>query len=233
MSQVSNVLEVRGLSVRFGKTEVLHDVTFSVPQGTSLAVIGPNGSGKTVLFRALIGALPSEGLVRWAPGVRIGYVPQKLDLERDVPITGWDFLRARVALDRAPRDRVARALSLVGLSPEASRQPLGALSGGQFQRLLIAFALAGDPTVLLLDEPTAGVDEPGQERLNELVHRLQRDQGLTVLLISHELTVVDQYATAVLCLNRGHYWFGPPKGILTQELLQELYGTPALHVHEH
>jgi zinc transport system ATP-binding protein len=234
MVRVANALEVSGLSVRLGKTLVLNDLSFSVPEGTSLSVIGPNGAGKTVLFRALIGALPSEGTIRWAPGVRIGYVPQKLDIERDVPITGWDFLRARAALDGAARTRVTDALALVGLSTDASQQPIGALSGGQFQRLLMAFALVGNPSVLLLDEPTAGVDEPGQERLNELVHRLQRDQGLTSLVISHELTVVDQYANAVLCLNRGQSWFGPPNRILTQEMLHEIYGTPmAFHVHDH
>ena len=118
-------------------------------------------------------------------------------------------------------------------SPDVGEQPIGMLSGGQFQRLLVAFALVGNPTVLLLDEPTAGVDEPGQERLNELVHRLQDDQGLTVLFISHELTVVYRYATNVLCLSRGQACFGPPRTILTPELLHEMYGTPVdYHVHD-
>jgi ABC-type Mn2+/Zn2+ transport system ATPase subunit len=92
----------------------------------------------------------------------------------------------------------------------------------------------GEPDVLLLDEPTAGVDEPGQERLNELIHRLQKDRGLTVLLISHDLSVVYQHATQVLCLSPGRVCFGPPRTILTPELLQEIYGTPlAFHVHDH
>ena len=104
---------------------------------------------------------------------------------------------------------------------------------GQFQRLLVAFALVGAPNVLLLDEPTAGVDEPGQERLNELIHRLQQDRGLTVFLISHDLSVVYRHATTVLCLGRERHWFGPPKDILTPERLHELYGMPvAFHVHE-
>jgi zinc transport system ATP-binding protein len=108
------------------------------------------------------------------------------------------------------------------------------MSGGQFQRLLIAFALVGGPTVLLLDEPMAGIDEPGQERLNELVQRLQRNQGLTVLFISHELSVVYEYATNVLCLSRAQAYFGPPQTILTPDRLREIYGTEInYHVHDH
>jgi zinc transport system ATP-binding protein len=231
---VESVLEVSHLSVQFGKGRVLTDLSFRVEKGTSLAIVGPNGAGKTVLFRALIGAIPFEGSVRWAPGTRIGYVPQKLDLERDVPITGVDFLRARAALARESDANVSRALRLVRVPPNIALQPIGTMSGGQFQRLLVAFALVGDPNALLLDEPTSGVDEPGKERLNELVRRLQQEQGLTVLFISHELTVVDRYATNVLCLGREQAWFGPPRQILTPDLLHEIYGTSMdFHVHDH
>jgi zinc transport system ATP-binding protein len=234
MSNVQSALEVNGLSIQFGETKVLSNLSFCVPKGSSLAVIGPNGAGKTVLFRALIGSIRFDGDVRWAPGTTIGYVPQKLDLERDVPITGVDFLRARAALAPLPAVDVSRVLDLVGVPPEISRQPIGTMSGGQFQRLLVGFSLIGSPNVLLLDEPTAGIDEPGQERLNELVRRLQQDQGLTVLFISHELSVVYRYAASVLCLSRDHTCFGPPKAILTPERLHEIYGTQVeYHVHDH
>lgn len=231
------ILEVSHLSIRFGKTTVLQDLSFRVDRGTSLAILGPNAAGKTVLFRALIGAIPFEGTVRWGPDTRIGYVPQKLDLERDIPMTGFDFLRARAAVapDMRERDATIRSmLSLVGVTPEAASQTIGTLSGGQFQRLLVAFALVGNPNVLLLDEPTAGVDEPGQERLNELVRRLQTEQGLTVLFISHELSVVYRYANNVLCLSRDRVCVGPPTAVLTPDLLHEIYGTPInYHVHDH
>ena len=229
-----NALEVEHLSVGFGGTPVLEDLSFAVPERSALAVIGPNGSGKTVLFRALVGAIPSQGVIRWAPGSRIGYVPQKLDIERDLPLTGFDFLRARTALARARDGELARGLELVGLAPELAARPIGTFSGGQFQRLLLAFALVGRPTVLLFDEPTAGVDEPGEERLYTTISRLQENEGLTLLFISHELSLVFRFASTVLCLGRGRPCTGAPREILTPERIAEMYGTPVrFHRHDH
>lgn len=228
-----DALVVEDLGVRLGRKEVFSGLSFRVPRGGSLAVIGPSGCGKTVLFRALIGALPFRGRIAWASGARIGYVPQKLDIERDLPITGRDFLRAKAGVAKAPASEVARALALVALAPGAAAQPIGTLSGGQFQRLLLAFALIGRPTVLLFDEPTAGVDEPGEESLYAMIGRLKEKEGLTLLLISHELNIVYRHADNVLCLSRGRGWTGPPVEILTPEKLGEVYGTPMrFHVHE-
>jgi zinc transport system ATP-binding protein len=233
-SAIDDILKVEGLTVQFGGVPVFRNLSFRVPRGSALAIVGPNGSGKTVLFRALLGAIPSDGGVRWAADARIGYVPQHLDLARDVPITGIDFLHARASLAAMSWDAITDALALVGLPADTAALPIGAVSGGQFQRLLMAFALIGNPTVLLLDEPTAGVDEPGQERLNELVHRLQRERDLTVLLISHDLSVVYRHATMVLCMSRDHVHVGTPRDVLTTDLLHEIYGSPvALHVHDH
>jgi zinc transport system ATP-binding protein len=224
-AESANALEVDHLFVRLGGMEIIRDLSLSVPVGSSLAVIGPNGSGKTVLFRALIGAIPHTGSVRWAPGTRIGYVPQKLDLERDLPVTGRDLLLARARLGSADADAVERSLARVGLAPDILDKLIGTLSGGQFQRLLMGMALIGDPTVLLLDEPTSSVDEPGQERFNDTVRRLQTE-GVTVLLISHDLSVVYRFATAVLCLSRDHTCFGIPRQVLTPEILAQVYGEP-------
>jgi len=129
-----SALEVRHLTISFDRVPIIKDVSFTVAAGDSLAIIGPTGSGKTVLFRALIGALPYEGEIRWAPGATVGYVPQKLDIERDLPITGNDFLLGKAHVARAAKGDVRRALELVNLTPAMVSKPIGTLSGGQFQR---------------------------------------------------------------------------------------------------
>jgi zinc transport system ATP-binding protein len=229
-----NALEVQDLAVRLGGTDIVRGISFNLPRASCLAIIGPNGAGKTVLLRALIGAIPHRGRIAWAPDSVLGYVPQKLDIERDLPLNGHDFLRARAALAGSSGAIQAEALRSVGLGEEALSTPIGNMSGGQFQRLLIAFALLGHPNVLLLDEPAAGIDAPGQAQLNEVLHTLQDSRAMTVLLVSHDLSVVYQYADYVLCLGRDGACFGPPRTALTPETLQQVYGQPlGFHVHTH
>ncbi len=225
-------LEVQHLSVMLEDTPILRDLSFAVTPGTTLAVIGPNGAGKTVLLRALIGALPYTGSIRWAPGTRIGYVPQKLDLERDLPITALDLLHAKADVCRSPASDVADALRLVELSDHAARKTIGRLSGGEFQRVLLSFALLSRPSVLLFDEPTAGLDEPGVRAVYTLIARLQREQQLTAVLVSHELSVVYEQANRVLCLSHAHTFFGSPSEVLTPERLRQAYGGE-IRFHDH
>jgi zinc transport system ATP-binding protein len=223
------VLEVENLAVRFGRTAVLQGLSFQVRRASVLAIIGPNGAGKTVLFKALIGSLPHDGHVRWKPPAKIGYVPQKLDIERDLPLTGSDFMRAKAALAGAPPGEVSSALAAVGLSATTCEEPIARLSGGQFQRLLVAAALIGRPDVLLFDEPTSGVDEPGQQTVYQSIDRVRDEHGMTILLISHDLSVVYGRADNVLCLSRPKACFGPPQEVLTPALLGDLYGAPVRH----
>src|ERR1017187_1862901 len=166
------ILAVEDLSVTLDAIQVLRNVSFTMRQGEALAVIGPNGAGKTVLFRALLGLLPHEGLVRWRPGIRIGYVPQRFAVERSAPITALEFCllqspkfwRPPVAFLRQLHDEIAR----MGLDQSVLQKNLGALSSGQTQRLLIAWAMLQQPDVLLLDEPTAGVDADFEDTIYSL-----------------------------------------------------------------
>ena len=232
--EATSILEVDGLSVRFGQSDVLKNLAFTVAERSVVAIIGPNGAGKTVLLRALLGSIPLRGSVRWAPGTRIGYVPQKLDLERDVPMTGRDLLRARLALAGDSDVKLDETFALVGIPSATADRLIGTYSGGQFQRLLIAFALLGTPTVLMLDEPSAGVDERGQEQVTALINRVRAERRLTVLYISHDLSVVSSYSDMVLCLGGRQPYYGRPEEILTPEVLQDAFGMAVrFHVHDH
>lgn len=227
------LLTVAKLGVTLGGQHILRDVSFTVNPGEACALIGPNGSGKTVLFRALIGAIPYTGMIQWAPHARIGYVPQRIDLERSLPLTLDDFLRTKIHLLRLPNVALSNALHVVRLPDAALPKKLGQLSGGQLQRALIAFALLGEPNVLLFDEPTSGVDFPREEQIYDTIHRLQDERQLTLLLVSHDLNLVYRYATSVLCLNRSVVCYGMPQHVLTSENLSALYGERVLYHHDH
>ena len=226
------MLTVTDVSVRFNNSDVLKNISLTLEQGDFLGIIGPNGSGKTVLLRALLGEVAHQGTVSWDSSVRIGYVPQHLDLDKYITLTLGDFLKLKINILRLPASEAAKAIGLVGLSKELLARPISVLSGGQLQRGLIAFALLGKPTVLLFDEPTASVDTPGEERIYELLHRLQDEYGLTIILVSHELDLVSRYADKVLCLNREMICYGSPAS-LKPEILDKLYGhSHKAHVHE-
>ncbi|HKM89934.1 MAG TPA: metal ABC transporter ATP-binding protein [Candidatus Acidoferrales bacterium] len=220
------LLSVRNLRIAFGSRVVIRDLSFDVHAGDCLSVIGPNGAGKTVLLRALLKLIPYEGEIRWSPGARLGYVPQRVAADRQLPVSVRDLLAAKAGYLKLPEQESAGILSAVGLSPELLDSGLAILSGGQLQKVLIAFALLGQPTVLLFDEPTASLDELSEEHVYELIHTLKEQKGITVILVSHDLSVVYRYANHVLCLSKGEPCMGPPREILTPERLEELYAAP-------
>jgi zinc transport system ATP-binding protein len=168
--------------------------------------------------------LPYRGEIRWAESVRIGYVPQKIDADTHLPLTFTDLFRAKCKTLKIAFDEVADIAQRVGLTSQILKTPVGHLSGGQFQRGLIGFALIGSPNVLLMDEPTASVDEPGEEHIYELINRLQKQHNLASIMVSHDLSFVFRYATKVLCLNRLQVCFGSPTEALSSEVLTKLYG---------
>lgn len=219
------ILEVKNLGVNYGGQVVLENISFDIEKADSLAVIGPNGSGKTTLLRAVLGAVRHTGEIVLSAEVRIGYVPQKIDLERDLPITVGEFLLLKnKSAVRREAYSPKQALDLVDLGENFLTKRLGELSSGEFQRTLIAWAVIDRPSLLLFDEPTASVDVAGQETVYELLHRLQDKYELTLILISHDLTVVYRYANKVLCLNRAQVCFGAPSEVLTPGELEKLYG---------
>ena len=234
---MSNILSVKNLSVRLEGETILRDVSFDVISGESLAIVGPNGAGKTVLLKTLLGMMPHEGKIEWAKGAKIGYVPQKIDADRHLPITLKNLIAAKAAILKFSKEKAdadIRTLSReVGLSDASVHTPIGHLSGGQFQRALIAFALLGNPNIILLDEPTASIDTPGEEQIYELIHELQDKYGMTTVLISHDISFVYKYATKVLCLNKRKVCFGTPAEALTPESLEALYGPHKYFHHDH
>jgi zinc transport system ATP-binding protein len=222
------VLEVSDLGVVIEGQVIIEHLSFIVKRGEILTILGPNGAGKTVLLRALLGLLPHEGSIRWKVGTRIGYVPQRLPYIRDIPVSVGDFF----ALKRRAGSDAREMLRGVGLGEHLARQRMGDLSSGQFQRVLIAWALAGDPHVLPFDEPTAGIDISGEETVYRLLDRLHRERNLTMLVVTHDLAVVHNLASTVLCLNKLPICHGRPVEVLTPETLKKMYGADVKY-HEH
>jgi zinc transport system ATP-binding protein len=234
-----------GVWFGYGRTDVLEDVSLAVAEGTFTALLGPNGAGKTTILRLLLGLeTPRRGEVRVfgeAPGtkgVRVGYVPQKTGVPDGFPLSVEEVaLMGRFAMigigrrpGRADRDVARWALRKVKLEEMADRR-FGELSGGQQRRALIARALVGEPRLLLLDEPTAGLDPAAQARFYDLCCILQREEGLTLLAASHDVDVVAQHADTVLLLDRTVKAMGPPSRVLGAENLDRVYDFPRDHIH--
>jgi zinc transport system ATP-binding protein len=226
MPLMPNILTIAKLNVALEAQEIIRDLDLTLEKGESLAVIGPNGSGKTVLLRSLLGLVPYTGTITWGKGAKLAYVPQKIEADRHLPITAMNLLVAKARVLHLPAAEIGATVGAVGLTPQALATPVGHLSGGQSQRALMAFALLGRPNVLLLDEPTASIDQPGEEQIYDLVHRLQAQYGITVILVSHDLSVIYRDATRVLCLSRTNPCYGRPQEVLTPETLNALYGGP-------
>jgi zinc transport system ATP-binding protein len=229
------LLTVEDLSVRYGATEVLRDVSLTMERGEIVTIVGPNGSGKTSLLRAIVGAVPAaKGRIVRKPGLVIGYVPQRLHIDPTLPITVERFLRLPGG---ARRDDISAALTRAGVPALAKRQ-MSQLSGGQVQRVLLARAMVSKPDILLLDEPTAGLDQPGSAAFYRLIDEVRRDTGCGVLMISHELHVVMAASDRVICLNGHICCHGTPEHVSSAPEYRALFGTGthgalALYRHEH
>jgi len=244
------LVEIDDVSFTFGEVPVLEGINFTVEAGDFLGIIGPNGSGKTTLLRLILGLLsPTRGAVRlfgrppaqlkeWG---RLGYVPQKATFDPSLPATVHEVVASGLVANlrfgrgagAAGRARVHDVLAQVGMEAHAARR-IGALSVGQQQRVLIARALVTEPDLLILDEPTGGVDPEAQTSFYALLHHLHREREVTLILVSHDIGVVAKEVTRLACLNRRLIFHGRPGDFLGDAALAALYGPAVRPVsHEH
>lgn len=230
-----SLVSVENLSVRYRANTVLFHVDLSVEPGEIVTIVGPNGSGKTSLLRAIIGATPAAtGRVTLRPGLRIGYVPQRLHIDPTLPITVERFIRLGCTVTR--RD-CQLALEAAGM-PDLLKRQMSQLSGGQFQRVLLARALIDTPDILLLDEATQGLDQPGSAAFYRQIEAVRRHSGCAVLMVSHELHVVMSASDRVVCLNGHVCCAGTPAVVASAPEYRALFGSGtggalALYRHDH
>lgn len=252
---MNKVLEIKNLNVNYGRTSVLKDVCLDVFEGELLGIIGPNGGGKTTLLKSVLNIIPAvsgEINIFGGPVAKsshlIGYVPQHAELDRKFPITVFEtVLTGCVGKGVHPFSRYTgdqkkeafRALERVGIS-DIKDNCIDELSGGQFQRMLIARAIVSSPKMLFLDEPTASVDPASKESIYNLLAELKKD--MTVVMVTHDLLAVSSLVDKLACLNRTLVYHGEPE--LTPHIVDELYGCPVeliahgvphrvLHDHSH
>jgi zinc transport system ATP-binding protein len=241
------IIEMEDVSLSLGPAPVLDHVFFQVRRGEFLALLGPNGSGKTTLIKCILGLLrPDSGKIRVFgkdprnlnhDRQRIGYVPQMISVDLTFPLLAKEAVLmgryARIGMLRRPgledREAVRNAMDRVGIA-DLSHRPIARLSGGQRQRVFLARALANEPEILFLDEPTTGVDPTTTESFYELLGKLHRE-GITIILVSHDVGVVASHVDGVACLNRGLVGHGRPEEVLGSEEMAKMYGCDAVLFH--
>lgn len=230
-----SLVSLSHVNVSIGGQKVLDHIDLTIDQGEIVTIVGPNGSGKSTLLRTLIGAVkPSSGTLQVTPGLRIGYVPQRLHIDPTLPITVRRFLSLPTRVSAAD---AATALSRAGVESLGNRQ-MTSLSGGQFQRVLLARALLCNPQLLILDEATQGLDQPGSAAFYETIAHVRDELGCGILMVSHELHVVMAASDRVICLNGHVCCHGAPEHVASAPEYRALFGSGtqgalALYRHEH
>ncbi len=231
---MSSLITFDNATLGYGRRVVLSGLSFSIPEGDFLGIVGPNGSGKTTILRAILKTLrPLAGTVTHADNLRYGYVPQRDQVDYNFPLKVVDVVLMgrydRIGLGKRPRpadyDLARAALDHVGILSLANH-PLSSLSGGQKQRTLIARALVGKPNVLILDEPTNGMDLVSTTQILGLVRELHERDKLTVLMVSHALNEVANYVERIALVMNGGFRIGTVDDIMSSAVLSDMYGIP-------
>ncbi len=229
------LISAENVSVHHAGLPTLDSVSFAIQPGEIVTIVGPNGSGKSTLLRLLIGAItPNAGLIRRSSDVRIGYVPQKLAIDGNLPMSVRRFLDLPHRVSNA---KAHEAMATAGVTKLANKQ-MSALSGGQFQRVLLARAILSRPNLLILDEATQGLDQPGSAQFYRQIEEVRQDLGCAVLMVSHELHVVMSASDRVICLNGHICCEGTPDVVSATPAYRELFGSGthgalALYRHDH
>lgn len=216
----SPLIMARNLSVKRGHRVLLDSVNFEILPGEALTLIGPNGAGKTTLIRALIGMMPYEGELVRQKGLRFGYTPQKLPLERLIPMPVDRFVALSGERNRKNRLEMLERCGARGLQDKQ----MAALSGGETQRVLLARALMRAPDLLILDEPVQGLDSPGEARFYRLLSDIRAETGVAVFMVSHDLHMVMAQSDRVICLNKHICCSGTPGVVAEDPSYLELFG---------
>ena len=229
------LIEVQNLCVGYGNKEVLRNVNLSLNKNEIVTIVGPNGSGKTTLFKSIIGSTPiSSGKVLIRPNLKLGYVPQVLNIDRSLPLTVERFL----SLENRRNKREALSAQQVLDSNDLLFKQISTLSAGQLQRVLLARALVNKPDVLLLDEATRGLDQPGSAAFYKKIEEIRNTTGCAILMISHDLHVVMSASNRVICLNGHICCQGEPQSVASSPEYKAMFGsnvdgTLALYQHNH
>lgn len=225
------LIKINDLNIQYGNKKVLQNFNLLLAEREIVTIVGPNGSGKTTLFKAIIGTAPIKtGTVELKPNLKIGYVPQQLNIDRSLPLTVDRFLRLT-------QNKFKNTLKIVNIEDILNHQ-ISNLSGGQMQRVLLASAILNRPDVLLLDEATRGLDQPGTAAFYRLVETIRKETGCAILMISHDLHVVMAASDRVICLNTHICCEGAPQAVARSPEYKALFGPDidgafALYQHSH
>ena len=225
------ILQIKDLNVSLGGQKIIEGVSLNLKDKENLMIVGPNGAGKTIMLKALLGLIPYEGEIKWKENIKIGYVPQRLSMPKEIPLSVEEFFKFK----SASMEKIRESLESVGLNDFCIlKMELGMISAGQFQRVMIAWSLIDKPDALLFDEPTAGIDIGGEETIYNLLKKIEKSINITIILVTHDLNIVYRLADNVLCLNKKALCYGNPKEALSPENIDKLYkGEIKFYDHTH